>query len=479
MLQYLEFIGRFHPLLVHLPIGILVFAYFLLVLQRLYKINFETTIKIGFLSGAIFAFFSSITGWLLSLSGDYERKLINNHHWAGICTTALAFISYFFRNHRRLFSSILLVALFVTGYFGITLTHGEGFFFDFMKSEQFDKKSLEITQSNLLNSKADSLIKTFEYRDKIVPILKKKCYNCHSSTKRKGGLRLDSEYYILKGGKNGKVLIVGNSSLSTLYTNLILPQEHENHMPPKGKPQLSKQEIDILNSWIKKGASFKEELINSHDSVFVSDNSNSTKFKIIDSLQIYNVMKKEDLSLEAKLFLSHNPPVPNIIMERFKQMDISISNLSTTSNLIEANFINVRNYNPTMINDLKIIENQIIRLKLSYQPVVDKDLVLISEFKNLNRLNLENTLISEKSLFILKELKNLEYLNLYNTNVSDKSIEDLINIPNLKVVFLWKTKISQKGFEKLKKSRPDLQIEMGNFNFVNFDLKKDSLKKQM
>ena len=92
---------------------------------------------------------------------------------------------------------------------------------------------------------------------------------------------------------------------------------------------------------------------------------------------------------------------------------------------------------------------------------------------------MENTLISENSLFILKELKNLEYLNLYNTNVSDKSIEDLINIPNLKVVFLWKTKISQKGFEKLKKSRPDLQIEMGNFNFVNFDLKKDSLKKQM
>ena len=481
MLQYLEFIGRFHPLLVHLPIGILVFAYFLLVLQRFYKINLEKTIKIGFLSGAIFSFFSSVTGWFLSKSGDYEKIIVTNHQWAGICTTAFAFFTYFFRNHRWLFSSILLVALFVTGYFGVTLTHGEGFLSDFIKSDQFDNKSLEIRQSKQLNSKKDSIKKVFEYRDKIVPILKKKCYNCHSSTKRKGGLRLDSEYYILKGGKNGKVLIEGNSSLSPLYTNLILPQEHDDHMPPKGKPQLSKQEIAILYSWIKKGASFKEEIeiINTNNSVYVTDNSSPVKFNIIDSLQIHNVLKKEDLSLEAKLFLSHNPPIPNKIMERFKQMDISISNLSTTSNLIEANFINVRNYNPNMINELKIIENQIIRIKLSHQPVEDRDVVLLSNFKNLNRLNLENTLISENALFILKELRNLEYLNLYNTNVSDKSIEDLINIPNLKVVFLWKTKISQNGFEKLKKSRPDLQIEMGNFNFLNSDLKKDSLKKQM
>lgn len=450
-----------------------------MVLQRFNKINFEKTIKIGFLSGAIFSFFSCTTGWLLSISGDYEGFILKNHQWAGIYSTAFAFFAYFFRNYRWFFSSVLLVILCVTVYFGLTLTHGEGFLFDFMKSEQFDKKNKEIIQSNLFNPQKDSLKKIFEYRDNIVPILKKKCYNCHSSTKRKAGLRLDSEYYIIKGGKNGKVLIVGKPSLSSIYTNLILPQEHDKHMPPKGKPQLSKQEIAIIHFWIKKGASFKEELeiINTNNLDYVSDNFKPAKIKIIDSLQIYNVLKKEDLSLEAKLFLQKNPPIPNKVMERFKQMDISISNLSITSNLIEANFINVRNYNPNLINDLKIIENQIIRLKLSYQPVEDKDLALLSDFKNLNRLNLENTLITENALFALKELKNLEYLNLYNTNVSDKSIEDLINIPNLKVVFLWKTKISEKGFEKLRKSKPDLQIEMGNFNFMNSDFKKDSLKK--
>lgn len=479
MLQYLQLIGHFHPLLVHLPIGILAFAYILLVMQRFFKINFENTINIGFLLGTIFSFFSCATGWLLSISGDYEGFVLKNHQQAGICTAVFAFLTYFFKNYRWFFSSVLLVALFVTAYLGGTLTHGEDYLRDFIKSDQNDKKSREIVQLNQLISKKDSIKKIFEYREKIVPIFKKKCYNCHSSTKKKGGLRLDSEYFIVKGGKNGKVLVAGNSSLSTLFTNLILSKEHDKHMPPKGKPQLSKQEIAIIHFWINKGASFKEEfeIFNTSNSVYISDNSFPVKFKMIDSLQIYKELKKEDLSLEAKLFLQRNPPITNMLMDRFKQMGISITNLSNTSNLIEANFINVKNFNPNLISDLKNIQNQIIRLRLSNQAVEDKDLLLLSDFKNLNRLNLENTLITENALFVLKDLQNLEHLNLYNTNVSDNSIEDLINIPNLRVVFLWKTKISEKGFEKLKKYRPDLQIEMGNFNFINSDLKKDSLKK--
>ncbi len=479
MFQYLEFIGRFHPLLVHLPLGIIAFAYLLLVLQKLFRINFEKTINIGFLSGAIFSLFSCATGWLLSISGDYEGFILNNHQQAGVCTTVFAFLTYFFKNYRCFFSSVLLIALSVTAYLGGTLTHGEGYLSDFIKSDQNDKKSREIVQSNLLISKKDSIKKIFEYREKIVPIFKKKCYNCHSSTKKKGGLRLDSEFFIVKGGKNGKVLVAGNSSLSSLFTNLILSQEHDKHMPPKGKPQLSKQEIDIIHYWINKGASFKEgfEIFKTNNSVYISDNSFPVEFKMKDSLQIYKELKKEDLSLEAKLFLQRNPPITDILMERFKQMEISITYLSNTSNLIEANLINVRNFNPNLIRDLKNIQNQIIRLRLSNQAVEDNDLLLLCDFKNLNRLNLENTLITENALFVLKDLQNLEHLNLYNTNVSDNSIEDLINIPNLKVVFLWKTKISEKGFEKLKKYRPDLQIEMGYFNFINSDLKKDSLKK--
>ncbi|MDB5262976.1 MAG: hypothetical protein JWQ14_2257 [Adhaeribacter sp.] len=45
------------------------------------------------------------------------------------------------------------------------------------------------------------------------------------------------------GGKNGKVLVAGDANKSDLYWRLVLPDNHDDRMPPKGKPQLSEAEV--------------------------------------------------------------------------------------------------------------------------------------------------------------------------------------------------------------------------------------------
>ena len=84
-------------------------------------------------------------------------------------------------------------------------------------------------------------------------ILAHNCYNCHGSAKVKGDLRLDTREFIMKGGKNGDVLVPGEPKSSEIIHRVLLPRSDKKAMPAKGKG-LTKEEISILEYWIKKGA---------------------------------------------------------------------------------------------------------------------------------------------------------------------------------------------------------------------------------
>jgi len=72
------------------------------------------------------------------------------------------------------------------------------------------------------------------YEKDISSMLKDSCVNCHSGEKPKAGLRLDSLEGILKGGKEGKVLVAGQSAKSVLVI-AASQLDPENAMPPKRK----------------------------------------------------------------------------------------------------------------------------------------------------------------------------------------------------------------------------------------------------
>jgi hypothetical protein len=63
-------------------------------------------------------------------------------------------------------------------------------------------------------------------------------------------LRLDSLAAVRKGGKNGPVLKPGESQASPLLRRLLLPLDHDDHMPPDGKPQPTAAEIAVLKRCI-------------------------------------------------------------------------------------------------------------------------------------------------------------------------------------------------------------------------------------
>lgn len=475
-----ELIGHLHPLLVHLPIGILIFAYAMMILQKFQKTDFKAAIDLALLLGTVSAIIACIAGLFLAQSGDYETEAIFKHQWTGISTAIFGGLTYFLKKYRWLLATATIICLTLAGHLGGNLTHGEGYFFstkntistpiDTTKIASFD--SIDTTKT--VNQA--TVRKSFVYRDKVIPILKTKCYNCHSASKKKGGLRLDTEDFIKKGGKNGQILLAGNPSKSTLFTHLILPEDDDKHMPQKGKTQLTKSEISAIHFWIKKGASFVEEIET------ITNESNITQIPNlvipnakITSEEITNIPVSEnetDKNTEIKLLSQDTEAASSTILEKLKHQNIEIAHLGNSSNYLSANFVNVRNYQSSLLDNLENITNQLVRLRLSNQPINDEAVKKIANFKNLTRLNLENTSISDASLEYLKVLPKLEQLNLYGTNITDKGLAVLTKYPNLKVIYLWQTQVSKSGIEQLKKSLPSLQIETGEFQFAKPDTNK-------
>ncbi|MDW8122660.1 MAG: c-type cytochrome domain-containing protein [Armatimonadota bacterium] len=90
------------------------------------------------------------------------------------------------------------------------------------------------------------------YTKDIAPLMLKRCVACHGPDKQEDNLRLDSYEAILKGDKDGPVLIPGKSKESRLF--LTLSGEREPRMPPDPFPPLPPAEIELLRRWIDAGA---------------------------------------------------------------------------------------------------------------------------------------------------------------------------------------------------------------------------------
>ncbi len=101
-----------------------------------------------------------------------------------------------------------------------------------------------------------------EFVRDIQPILEFNCVACHREEYAKGGLRLDQAESAFAGGDSGRGIVPGKSSASLLYTSTILPEDHDDLMPPtnKGGP-LDKSATDLLRHWIDQGAPWPSGLV--------------------------------------------------------------------------------------------------------------------------------------------------------------------------------------------------------------------------
>jgi mono/diheme cytochrome c family protein len=94
--------------------------------------------------------------------------------------------------------------------------------------------------------------KAVDFTQDVQPILANRCVECHSATKQRGGLQLDTAKGIRNGGTSGDVIVAGKSADSPLIHH-VGAVGNAARMPPKGE-SLTPEQIGLLRAWIDQGA---------------------------------------------------------------------------------------------------------------------------------------------------------------------------------------------------------------------------------
>lgn len=470
------FIGRFHPLLVHLPIGFLLIAALLEAGKRLNKMTVsDGAIRFILFWSAVGATMACVAGYLLSLGGGYDEKLLGNHQWQGIAVAVFAWMAWFFKSGKiSIGSGIYLPALglatiltFTAGHDGGSLTHGDGYLTQYTPEPFRALAGLPAKEEVTEGLKPIANIQeAVVYRDIVQPILEVRCVQCHNENKKKGGLRMDSMSQLLKGGESGAVLVSGKGLESVMIKRCLLPDSDDDHMPPKGKPQLSESQITLLTWWIDQGAPSDKK---------VSELKTTDVVKV--ALAGLGSEKKSTESSSPVLDIKASPADPKAIALLTNEGMI-VQPVSREKNLLEVSAVNAPHFGDKQISGLVTLSDQIIWLKLGKTKVTDAGMKELSRLKHLSKLHLEHTEVTDAGLASLVDLPYLEYINLVGTKVSDQGLKMLCTSKSLKSIYTWNSAVSEAGIDELKKKYPHLHIVSGfsEKNVVKFLQAGDSTK---
>ena len=412
-------VGRMHPLLLHLPIGFSVILVVFLLLKNEFEVKtYKILVRLLLTFTALSASIVALMGFFLSKEGGFDADLLRIHKWTG---TAVSFVSYsalvfyekikFTSKNYGSFGLLILIA--IAGHFGAGITHGENYLFEAFQT----KKALPpFSENNTI------------YETAIFPIFEAKCLACHNDQKVKGELNMSSIEKILKGGKHGGIWKVGDALNSHLIQRANLPLDEKEHMPPKGKPQLTTDEIALLTAWINEGANVKKTI----KAYLASSEAKKLVIKFVNLKAPQRETKVYTFSMPSEESLKEvNTPF------------CSVFQFATGSPALQADFFVNKKYERKNLENLSKVSEQLVILNLAKMPVKDEDIALIANFPNLERLNLNQTDITGTTLEQLKKCKKLESIALAGTKISNGNLQKLLDLPSLKEVFVWNTAIDE------------------------------------
>jgi hypothetical protein len=405
-----QFLGRFHPSVVHLPIGLILLVPLLELAGRSRPALLEAAAFV--LSLSVLSCLLALTlGYLLAYGSGEAGGGVARHMWGAIALTIAVAFSFLVRGAsgelRQSYPYLLagvLVLLVWTAHQGGSLTHGDKYLTEYLPAplRRAPEKPFEFPDSF--------------YARHIYPVLDANCVGCHGRSKVKGNLRLDTYDRLMRGGEDGAVIIPGIPERSTLLKRITLPKDDKKFMPSEGKPPLTPDEIAWIKAWIQQGASPE-----------------------VKSLVGINAPEPY-----------HEEPVPQVADYSGKMGEIAqaaksagVTLVPVSRNLGDGLILNTVNagakFGDAQLAGLAPFAPYIVEAELGRTSVTDGCFDTLAKFTHLRVLHLEGTAIRGTALPELAQLPQLTYLNLIGTGVTQAAIAPLTSMKNLRHLYLYNT----------------------------------------
>jgi hypothetical protein len=496
-MEFIWFLGRFHVLLVHLPLGILTLAVILEILVRFRPFrSLDAAVAPAWIVGAISALATVALGFMHATEESFEDiPAVETHQWAGVTLAAVACLIAVLRTRMhavadwpwragpdgvaRLYKAVqpafapgaaldrayaklwsvpvaaILFLMLLTGHLGGSLTHGDTYLVQYAPGPIRVLAGLPADARP--RDKPADLASADIYLDIVQPALERRCLSCHNNSKSSGGLSAATYEALMKGGSKGAVITPGNPSASDLFRRINLTPRQSDFMPRNDKTPLDKNEVAAIGWWISQGAP-KSAMVGN---LQLTAEASSAINALIGAAG--GVGEEEDAPAEGP----DEAPLPQVAeadkaaMAKVAQEGFIVRKVANGSNLMDVDYVSAHPVTAEMINDLASVGPNILRLNLRHAGVTDAEVKTIAGFSNLRRLRLEENAITDTAAADIAGLKNLTYLNLANTNVTDAGLDHVSTLPKLSRVYVWGTTITLAAVDKVKAMCKDLTVDLG------------------
>ena len=413
-----QLIGRFHPLAVHLPIGMLLLIPLLEIRGLSHPALREAA---GFILGlSVLTTLGTVAlGYLLAYGSGTTGVTVTYHMWGGLFLAIGVLVCFLIRprwvsgefplGYPISLACVMLLLLW-TCHQGGSLTHGENYLTEWLPAQL--KRLTGITNE----PEKEQLVADSFYALQIRPILDANCYACHSQTKVKGGLRLDSYARLMRGGRSGAVIVPQRPDQSLLFKRITLPPDDKKFMPSEGKTPLKPEEIAWIKAWIAAGAS--------DAATTVAGVTLPARRKTVPLRPVGDYSRLTDQIAE---------------LEKTQSISLVPVSRNSADGLILQTISAGRKFNDAQLAELAKFGPYIVEAKLGHTGVTDACFDTLATFTNLRALHLEDTAVTGKGLAKLNQLSQLTYLNLTGTKVTEATVAVLGSMKNLEHVYLYNT----------------------------------------
>lgn len=426
--NWVQFIGRFHPLLVHFPIALFLLVPILEIVGRSARFAYlRLSVNFVLWLAVLGATTAAILGWCLARSGGYSGRLITQHMWGGVVLSIVCWACCVLRTRLREFGVTYAIALALgvglvawTGYRGGQLSLGPNHLTERMPNGL--RNLLGLGPNRVTSASADP--NTF-YGARIQPIFTARCITCHGEDKQKGNLRLDSYPALVRGGKDGPVIQTGNTQGSDLFRRISLPASHDDFMP-KGKQPLTADQVKAIELWIGAGASDKLAVNAIRNAPSGSAVPAEVKFEEVAPAA---VAKLRSAIAQA---VSH-------LQKQFPDI-LDYDSRSSADLRLNASILGSK-FGDQDLEAFAPVAEHIIVADLSRTAVTDHSADAIAAMKRLRVLRLMDTRLTDATLLRLETLNQLESLDVYGTPITPAVLPVIAKLPKLSHFYAGQTGI--------------------------------------
>lgn len=417
--DWLQWLGRFHLVFLHLPIGLIVLLP-LLEMAGAKRPAWRETADFVLRAALALAWLTLTLGYMLAYGAGNSGSLVSRHMWGaivlviGLMFCVLIRPAWVAREQAFIYPALLAITLCVliwTGHEGGSITHGSGYLTRYMPG----RLGAVFRATSASGASPDSF-----YAQHIHPVFEAKCVACHGSSTQKAGLRLDSYGNLLRGGKDGAIIIPGKPEASLLVARVTLDPADSHFMPAEGRTPLTSEEISWIRAWIRAGAT-----------------STATS---IPGVKLAGGGTQAPAEPPPQPVGDYSPLMPEILrMQRGVGAKLVPVSANPSDGLILRTADAGTSFGDAQLAALEKFAPYVVEAGLARTAVTDASFDTLKSFTHLRALHLEGTAITGSELAKLSALPELTYLNLSGTKVTTQSVAPLKNMPNLRHVYLFNT----------------------------------------